>query len=338
MSLLGDGSGRLRMRKGPGADVREANPFSRPHRDKHGELGNHGVLGSATIARKSASTRRSAAASLGGLFSSCSNPECESGWLHLWRGRSRPIFEDGWNCSAACTAAEIEAAIRRELGGRRIDPNLHQHRVPLGLVMLEKGWINAEQLRQALHAQRENGHVKLGKWLTLRQGIPEQLVTRALGLQWNSPVLTLDNHDPEAMAPVLPRLFVDAFRTLPIRVAAGQILYLGFEDRLDPVVALAAERMLGLRVELGLVPESLFQVAHERMLSSAFPATELIEASSASSLVRALTRAVERVKPVRSKLIRVHDCLWLRMWTRAQTGALPEVSDVQDVICSVGEE
>ena len=57
---------------------------------------------------------------------------------------------------------------------------------------------------------------------------------------------------------LLPRLFVDAFGALPLRVAAGKLLYLGFEDRLDPVLALAVERMSGLRVESGLVQESLF--------------------------------------------------------------------------------
>jgi hypothetical protein len=76
----------------------------------------------------------------------------------------------------------------------------------------------------------------------------------------------------------VPRLFVDAFGALPLRVAAGRLLYLGFEDRLDPVVALAVERMSGLRVESGLVQESLFGPAHARMLSAKFPAVELIEA------------------------------------------------------------
>ncbi len=66
----------------------------------------------------------------------------------------------------------------------------------------------------------------------------------------------------------MPRLFVDAFGALPLRVAAGKLLYLGFEDRLDPVLALAIERMTGLRVESGLVQGSLFRLAHARMLNA----------------------------------------------------------------------
>ncbi len=270
-----------------------------------------------------------------GVFSTCANPECGSGWLHLLRSRSGPIFEGGWNCSANCTAARVELAVRRELDGRRNESLIHRHRVPLGLMMLEHGWITSEQLRQALDAQKSAGQGRLGMWLMRQHGIPEQRVTRALSAQWNCPVLALDYHDPETMAPVLPRLFVEAFDALPLRVAAGQILYLGFEERLDPVVSLAIERMAGLRVEAGLVRDSLFYTAHRRMLESAFPRADLIETGSEAPLVRILSRALERVKPIESRLVRVHDCLWMRMWSRPQSGSVPAADGVEDVICSL---
>jgi len=280
--------------------------------------------------------RASSGSSLGGLLSICANPECASGWLHLWRSRFTPVFEGGWSCSTDCTMARMESAVRREMEGRRSDPPVHRHRVPLGLVMLEQRWITSEQLRRALDSQKAAGQGKLGDWLMREQGVSEQLITRALSLQWSCPVLSLDFHDPAAMAPAMPRLFLDAFGALPLRVAAGRILYLGFEERLDPVVALAAERMLGLRVEVGLVRGSLFGPAQERMLSSAFPSAGLIEATSEGPMIRVLSKAVERAKPVESRLVRVHDCLWLRMWTRPQTGPLPDTGGVEDVVCSLG--
>jgi hypothetical protein len=269
------------------------------------------------------------------LFETCSNPGCGSGWLHLWRSRSVPIFEGGWNCSVACTAARLEAAIGRELDGRGSPQENHRHRIPLGLVMLEQGWITSGQLRQALDAQKGAGGGRLGHWLVRQQGVSEQLVTRALGLQWSCPVLPMELQDAEALTVLVPRLFVDAFGALPLRVAAGKLLYLGFEDRLDPVLALAVERMTGLRVESGLVPGSLFRPAHTRMLSSRFPAVELIEASSQVALVHALTKSIEKARPVESQLVRVHDCLWLRMWLRPQSGLLPEAASIQDLICSI---
>jgi hypothetical protein len=272
----------------------------------------------------------------GGIFETCANPGCGSGWLHLWRSRSVPVFEDGWSCSAECTAAQVAAAVRRELDGRGAAQESHHHRVPLGLLMLEQGWITSAQLRQALEAQRAAGGGRLGCWLVRQQGVSEPLVTRALGLQWSCPVLPLDFHDAEALAPLMPRFFVDAFGALPLRVAAGKLLYLGFEDRLDPVTALAVERMSGLRVESGLVQESLFGPAHSRMLGAKFSPVELIEASSEPAAVHALAKSIERARPVQSRLVRVHECLWLRMWLKPQAGPLPERGSTQDLICSIG--
>jgi hypothetical protein len=137
------------------------------------------------------------------------------------------------------------------------------------------------------------------------------------------------------MSPVLPRLFVDAFGALPLRVAAGRLIYLGFEDRLDPALSLALERMSGLHVESGVVPGSQFHPAHMRMLEAKYPPVELLEAASEPALVRVLTKAIERAKPVESRLVRVHDCLWLRMWRRPQTAVVPDSASVQDLICTI---
>jgi hypothetical protein len=271
-----------------------------------------------------------------GWFETCANPGCGSGWLHLFRSRSAPVFERGWTCSTACTRIRVAAAVRRELEGRVTVPEPHRHRIPLGLTMLEQGWIKPHQLRGALDAQKAAGGGRLGHWLVRNQGVDEKLVTRALGLQWSCPVLPLDFHDAEALTGLMPRLFIDAFGALPLRVAAGALLYLGFEDRLDPVLALAIERMTGLRVECGLVQGSLFGPAHTRMLSARFPPVELIEASTESAVVHAISKTIEKARPIDSELVRVHDCLWLRMTVHPQNGPVPDLGSVRDLICSIG--
>lgn len=270
-----------------------------------------------------------------GLFETCANPACSSSWLQVWRSRSAPIFEGGWNCCPQCTEQVLQAAVARALDGRGISVEKHRHRVPLGLLMLEHGWITQAQLRGALEGQRANKAGRLGHWLMVKEGVSEQLVTRALGLQWSCPVLPLEFHDPEAMSALVPRLFIDAFGALPLRVAAARLIYLGFEDRLDAALALAVERISGLRVESGLVMGSEFRPAHSRMLEARFPPVQLLEAASEPALVRALTRAIERAKPVESRLARVHDCIWLRMWRKPQTGSVPDLSSVEDMICTI---
>jgi hypothetical protein len=218
-------------------------------------------------------------------------------------------------------------------GARRVEES-HRHRIPLGLTMLEQGWITAGQLRQALDAQKTAGAGRLGTWLIRTQGVSEQRVTRALGLQWSCPVLPVEFHEVEALTALVPRLFVDAFDVLPLRLAAGKLLYLGFEDRLDPVIALAIERMTGLRVESGLAPGSLFRAAHMRMLNAKFPPVDLIEAASEAALVDVMAKALERIRPAESRLVRIHDCLWLRMWLQSPSGSLPAIGSIQDLICS----
>jgi hypothetical protein len=227
----------------------------------------------------------------------------------------------------------IASAVRREMEGWSASAH-HRHRLPLGLTMLEQGWITADQLREALRAQRRAGGGRLGHWLMQHQGIREEMVTRAVGLQWSSPVLSFEFHEPESLTSLLPRLFIDAYGALPLRVTAGNVLYLGFEDRLDPMLALSLARVTGFRVESGLVQESLFIQARTRMLNARFPQATLIDGMSEAAIAGAFAHAVEKARPVAAQLVRVRDFLWLRMTLRLQWGKTPALDSVHDVICS----
>lgn len=270
-----------------------------------------------------------------GFFETCANPRCGSGWLKLWRSRRAPVFEGGWCCSPRCMRAQIESSLGRELDTRSSAADTRPHRIPLGLLLLEQGWITRQDLRSALDAQRIAGAGRLGAWLVRRQAATEEQVTRALALQWSCPVLGLEFHRPEAMTALVPRLFVDAFGALPLRVAADRILYLGFEDRPDPVLALALERMTGLRVESGVVPASSFRPAQERLLAASYPRSGLVEGASGFSLTGALLKSIEKARPADARLVRVHGCLWLRLWLRPQIGPIPEPDSIEDLVCSV---
>jgi Type II secretion system (T2SS), protein E, N-terminal domain len=269
------------------------------------------------------------------VFPRCANSSCANGWLRLWRSRSAPVFEGGWCCSPECTQARVDAALTRELGVVANTGTHYRHRIPLGLSMLEKGWITPEDLRGALEAQREAGGGRLGQWLIHKGAISEAKLTRALALQWSCPVLGLELHDPQQMALMIPRLFVDALGVLPLRVAAQRVLYLAFEDRPDPVLAVALERMTGLRVECGVLEGSAFRTAHARALEARYASVDLLEASSGKGLTRALANAIEQAESFESRLVRVHEFLWLRIWRQRQTSALPHREEVRDIIVAL---
>jgi hypothetical protein len=71
------------------------------------------------------------------------------------------------------------------------------------------------------------------------------------------------------------------------------------------------------------------------MLNGKFRSVQLIEASSEQTMARALARVIERARPIEARLVRVHDCLWLRMWKRAQSTPLPAMDVVEDIISSI---
>lgn len=266
------------------------------------------------------------------VFARCANPGCRSGWFHLFRKHSTPVFEGGWTCSPECTENWVQAALERELSGHMTVHQEHRHRIPLGLLMLEQGWITRAQLGQALDAQKQAGQGRVGEWLIRQHAADELTVTRALGIQWSCPVL--DSAAASGAETVMPRLFIDAFGGLPLRVVAGKLLYLGFEKSLDPVFALALERMTGLRVESGFVPSSRFRTFQEKALNWNFPPVQLGEAVSMPAAALLFTRAIERAQPVASRVVRVYGCLWLRM-VLFRDVPVPPADAVRDVVCSI---
>lgn len=270
-------------------------------------------------------------------FPCCANPGCASGWLHLWRNRRVPVIEGGWLCSPGCTRARVDQLLRRELA--QANPATpHRHRIPIGLVLLAEGWIAHEQLRDALKAQREGSDMRLGEWLVANRGLEEERLTQALGIQWNCPVFRLDSYgdglDDRATAAV-PRLLSESFGFIPLRLTSSGALYLAFEDRIEHNIALSIERVTGLRVESGLLSGTEFRDAKERIFRGHFPRTRLIEAGSLDLLADAFAKHIEMSKPAESRLVRVRDLFWLRLWRHAADASLPQSGGVQDVIGSL---
>ena len=286
--------------------------------------------------------RREPGKTASALLPHCGNLKCKSGWMKLWRSRHSPVLEEKWACSQACMQEIAQAAILREAAEANAQGTqkfVHQHRVPLGLVLLSRGAVTQEQLRRALEAQKKAGSGRLGEWLVKQKATDEEQIARALSAQWNCPVLAGAPHDPVAMAPVLPRLLIDSFGAVPLRMAGRELLYVAFEERMDRSLVLAVERMLGLKVEAGVLRDSEFRRAQQDVLRASFPKARLLEAANMRGLIHAFTAMLEERKAVRSRIVRVHDYYWLRIWRNPEglegSRVLPAAEDVEDMVCSL---
>jgi hypothetical protein len=247
-------------------------------------------------------------------------------WLAFLKDRRRPVFEGRWGCCARCLQSLTEAAIRRE--GREVDACeedlAYPHRMPLGLILLEQGWITHAQLQHALELQRRAGTGRIGSWLTATCGVEPGQVTRALGMQWRCPVLSTEGFDPQAMVLAMPRVLLERTGIAPLRVA-GSRMYVGFEGRLDAAAVLAMERMSGLRVQSGIVAEAPWREARRRLseCSGAVPPVEPV--ADVEALAKTTAAALSRMQPRASRLVCVHELYWLRMWL--ETGGISTRED-----------
>lgn len=267
----------------------------------------------------------------------CALPGCESR-LKFWKRSARPVFEGQWACSRGCALKLVQSAIRKQMGATASasEPGSHRHRIPLGLVLLDRGIVTQYQLRQALDAQRHAGRGRIGYWLEETCGIAPEKITLALAAQWNRPVLSSKGFTPETMSVVLPETLRKESRLLPLRIAAGKILYVAFVDEVDVTAISALERMSGLVVESGLLPHDEFAAAEARLdfiRGTQFREEPVADATELSERVVATLFAEQ---PVASRLVAVRGGWWLRLWLEraasGTVGTLPATGeDVLDV-------
>jgi hypothetical protein len=234
----------------------------------------------------------------------------------------------------------VQTAVRRELGDASASAAPHRHRVPLGLLMLAQGWISHPQLQKALAAQRANGTGRIGDWLMSECGLEVEQIVRGLSMQWGCPVLTMEGFSPERMGLVMPKVFVEEFGLVPLRVAGSRILYFGFADRLDASAAFAVEKMTELKVESGVMEGAQFAVAQCRLLDSNGVDTKLEGVKDEDAMVARITAVLEQQRPIASRLVRLHRYYWLRMWLErgvfTRAGSLPlTAEDVSDYVFTI---
>lgn len=148
-----------------------------------------------------------------------------------------------------------------------------QRRIPLGLLLLSRQQITAEQLRWALAAQREaDGCVdealpaqrkKIGLWLQELGFTSEQQVTAALARQWSCPLLQAGLMAPASRRfPAIPARLLESFQMMPVElVAATRTLLMAFSEGIDYAALYAIEQMLGYRTEPCLVPPSTLRAS-----------------------------------------------------------------------------
>jgi hypothetical protein len=98
----------------------------------------------------------------------CESPVCGRR-RRLWRALVGPVrgltLDNHWYCSPECFRYALTSTIEQLLPPVAPRMDYKPHRVPLGLLMLSRGYVDQEQLKKALQAQKDSGSGRVGEWL-----------------------------------------------------------------------------------------------------------------------------------------------------------------------------
>jgi hypothetical protein len=198
------------------------------------------------------------------------------------------------------------------------------HRVPLGLLLLSRQQLTADQLRAALDAQRESVRnegpnsrsKKIGVWLQEMGFVTEPQVTAALARQWSCPVL-----QAPAMAitanrfPPIPALLLESFQMIPVELveSTGNLL-MAFSQGIDYSVLYAIEQMLGYHTEACLVSQGTLQKSLQALARRRGAGDVVFDRTKdAAECVRIIGSYSAKVRAEEVRVTRCGDHLWVRL-------------------------
>jgi hypothetical protein len=121
--------------------------------------------------------------------------------------------------------------------------------MPLGLILLSRGWITHRELREALAAQRSAGSGRIGEWLGRLHGIPEVTIGKAISIQWNCAVLSAATPGVEIATSLIPTFLRSRYVLALLRQRQDEAFYLAGKYSAEHAASRAVEHMLGARVQ-----------------------------------------------------------------------------------------
>ena len=223
-------------------------------------------------------------------------------------------MEGSWYCLDHC----LERALTDALQRMRSTPKTSAaaHRIPLGLLLLSRQQLTAEQLRQGLAAQRAAGRGRIGEWLQALGFANEQQITSALARQWSCPVLRASSLPAgDGRGPQLPVALLEAFFMVPVDyVPSRATLHLAFSEGIDYTVLYAIEQMLGCHTEPCLVlPSALRKNLEARSKRRGECEVVFDRVSDAAELARIVRSYALRVAASEIRWAVCGPHLWVRM-------------------------
>ena len=199
------------------------------------------------------------------MQSTCALRNCRNTLLMRSVPQSRVGIQVGqlWYCSVDCFA---DAAVGRFTTAcdERVVEVPHHPRLPIGLVMLSKGYLTDDQLRLATAGSRLQG-VELEVALLSMGLADEWQLAAARAAQWGCPVLAKDRIGQPVEADI-PATLLRACSAVPLHYSvAAKRLLLGFVYRVEHSLLHAIEQVTGCKAEACFLTPTEFELQTVRL-------------------------------------------------------------------------
>ncbi len=249
----------------------------------------------------------------------CANPRCSTKTLlqTITHRRSGMTVDGQWYCAPDCLEHTLRGQIEELMTFQGKPAKARSSRVPLGLLLLSRGIMTAEQLRNALDHQRGT-ELNFGEVVQqLGFATPEQ-VTAAVAAQWACPVFTMGDRRLQLQVRV-PRQFLELYRMLPVHyVESERRLLIGFVNGVQHQMLYTIGHMTSCSVAPCFITAREYESHLHSPSTSFLRDDELVfdQIVETAEMARIATSYVVQLAAERVRLGKCRDYLWTRIWGR----------------------
>lgn len=244
----------------------------------------------------------------------CANPNCSTSSFRkrLLAQFSGVFIAEEWYCCPDCFESAAQKKLSQILAAEKKNGSRQVLRMPLGLMLLQRQILTAEQLTKALRHQQASG-ANIGEVVQQLGYATEQQVTSAVAAQWGCPVFT--PRDKAVMGGIkIPRILMERHRFLPVHfVEAGSKLLVGFVEAVHNQILSTLESMTACTAVPCFITPTAFRQGLSTRIASNDREVIFEHDCSAANVARVARNYLIQLNARRARFGLCRDILWARV-------------------------
>jgi hypothetical protein len=253
------------------------------------------------------------------LTPKCANSSCTTkGLFQAFANRNNGMSVNGkWYCGSKCLEQALKGTITEMVTFTGKPVKARTARLPLGLTLLQRGVLSAEQLKAALEQHKSSG-ANFGEVVQQLGFATAEQVTAAVAAQWACPVFPVGDRRLE-LGIRIPRRFLELCEMLPVHYAENERrLLIGFVSGVHHQVLYTIGQMTSCTVAPCFISAGEYSLHLNSPTTPFLRDDELVfeQVMDVNEMARITTNYVAQLSAEKMRVGKCHDYLWTRIWGR----------------------